>query len=533
MLERGLTWYEWQELYSDKLLTPLSIAFAEVASHNHFVLDRGGKVFKQSAPVIKLPQGATEDDHLALLGLLNSSTACFWMKQVFHNKGATSDTGVLQADPEGFRFEFDGTKLQSFPIPALSSEARTALIAVVQALNAAAASLGPHLVEGFLDHAPEAEGVSRAAQADIARRRAIHLQMVRWQEELDWLTYEIFGLLAPSSRARSLTYFQLPDQMPSLDMDERSYRHLEDESPQIDSLGRARLSETATNPRIALIERPEYKRRWYRPAGAYSDVPLTDDMLQERAVRSWLLDRLESPAYWAEPSFNTCARLADRAQTDRQFMTISEVFKRRADFDVTALVTDLVTSQAVPFLPALRYKESGLRKRARWEETWALQRREDVGEKVGDIPVPPKYASTDFLSGTFWRLRGKLDVPKERFISCPGCERDADPSLVVGWAGWDHLQQAQALAAYYVAMKDVEGWDASRLTPLLAGLLELLPWLVQWHNEADATVGMSMAEYFQRFVDEETRSLGLTLGTIQAWRPEKSTGRKGRKRGGA
>ena len=41
-----------------------------VATHNHFVLDRGGKVFKQTAPVIKLPEGATEDEHLALLGIL-------------------------------------------------------------------------------------------------------------------------------------------------------------------------------------------------------------------------------------------------------------------------------------------------------------------------------------------------------------------------------------------------------------------------------------------------------------------------------
>ncbi len=65
----------------------MSIAFAEVATHNHFVLDRGGKVFKQSAPVIKLPAGASEDDHLGLLGVLNSSTACFWLKQVCHNKG--------------------------------------------------------------------------------------------------------------------------------------------------------------------------------------------------------------------------------------------------------------------------------------------------------------------------------------------------------------------------------------------------------------------------------------------------------------
>ena len=47
--------------------------------------------FSTSAPIIKLPADATEDDHLALLGLLNSSTACFWMKQTFHNKGSTVD----------------------------------------------------------------------------------------------------------------------------------------------------------------------------------------------------------------------------------------------------------------------------------------------------------------------------------------------------------------------------------------------------------------------------------------------------------
>lgn len=43
MLERGLTWYEWQELYPAKLRTPLTITFAFVATHNHFVLDRGGR----------------------------------------------------------------------------------------------------------------------------------------------------------------------------------------------------------------------------------------------------------------------------------------------------------------------------------------------------------------------------------------------------------------------------------------------------------------------------------------------------------
>ena len=68
--ERGLKWWGLREVYKARLDRPLTIAFGEVATHNHFVLDRGGKVFKQTAPVIKLPAGSSEDAHLGLLGLL-------------------------------------------------------------------------------------------------------------------------------------------------------------------------------------------------------------------------------------------------------------------------------------------------------------------------------------------------------------------------------------------------------------------------------------------------------------------------------
>ncbi|WP_371358756.1 DUF7008 domain-containing protein, partial [Salmonella sp. E393-2] len=47
-------------------------------------------------------------------------------------------------------------------------------------------------------------------------------------------------------------------------------------------------------------------------------------------------------------------------------------------------------------------------------------------ERVGDIPLPPQYKSTDFRKPSYWPLRGKLDVPKERFFSLPGCEKDGD-----------------------------------------------------------------------------------------------------------
>ncbi len=86
--DAGGEYFEYSMFYPERHFTPLKLAFAFVATHNHFVLDRGGKVFKQSAPIIKLPEGATEEDHLALLGYLNSSTACFWMKQVFYPKAS-------------------------------------------------------------------------------------------------------------------------------------------------------------------------------------------------------------------------------------------------------------------------------------------------------------------------------------------------------------------------------------------------------------------------------------------------------------
>ncbi|MDQ0846053.1 hypothetical protein QFZ68_005733 [Streptomyces sp. V1I6] len=102
---RGLRWFDHSMFFPKRYRAPLSISFAFVATHNQFVLDRGGKVFKQSAPVIKLPKGSTEDQHLELLGILNSSTACFWLKQVSQAKGGadnSSEEGTVGLPRRGF-----------------------------------------------------------------------------------------------------------------------------------------------------------------------------------------------------------------------------------------------------------------------------------------------------------------------------------------------------------------------------------------------------------------------------------------------
>jgi hypothetical protein len=315
-----------------------------------------------------------------------------------------------------------------------------------------------------------------------------------------------------------------------------------------------RIALIETNRNIGLIEQPEYKRRW-------NTEPWEAQL--ERTLRSWLLDRLESyfdfdgrmndegkPTARIDLALISTARLADVVRQDANFMQVGELYRNDPAFDITPLVAELVEAESVPILPILRYKPSGLRKRREWEQTWDLQRQEDAIDartglsqdspqyltapqarelkrhQIGDIPVPPRYTSGDFVSSTYWRLRGKLDVPKERWISFPHCE-GADGTQVIAWAGYDHLQLARAISAYYVDIQErLGGRDDPRLVPLLACLIELLPWLKQWHNEVDPEFGMQMGDYFEGFIQEEARQMGKTLDQITVWQPPKTTARR-------
>jgi hypothetical protein len=286
------------------------------------------------------------------------------------------------------------------------------------------------------------------------------------------------------------------------------------------------------NRDIGLIERPEYKRRWHTQGW---------QAREHGAKRRWLLDRLEQPGYWPQPRLTTCARLAEAARLDADFMQVAELYAG-ADFDLTRIVVDLVKDESVPYLASYRLKESGLRKRSEWERTWDLQRAEDEidaltavpveqtlyltpdqaaalkGREVGKIPVPPKYSSADFVKASYWRHRGELDVPQERFVSYPGVERENDATPVVGWAGWDHLQRAQALAAWYTEARD-RGTDRDRLVPILAGLWELIPWLRQWHNDVDPTYGERLGDFFASFTMQQAAAIGRTPHDLAEWRP--------------
>ena len=540
--EHGFRWFEYMQFIRERVRSKRLIVFAFVATHNHFVLDRGGKVFKQSAPVIKLTPGASEDDHLAVLGLLNSSTACFWMKQVFHDKGSTVDSqGARQTTVafENFR-EFTGTGLQRFPVP---QGRPTELARKLDDLAKRLQDLTPRA----LLHRWQSRNIKGLFDVCEREWNVIRERMIALQEELDWKCYRLYGLVS-----EDLTYGAEP---PPLRFGWRAFeiamrakmesgklqttwfeRHRAAPLPgphpgwpqDYQDLVLRRMEVIATNQNVALIEQPEYKRRW-------NTEPWADQLA--RALRSWLLDRLESyfdfdgrmnDAGTATArlgmALTSVARLADVARQDPEFHQVGELYRDDPAFDIARLVAELLEAESVPLLPVLRYKPSSLRKRDEWEKTWALQRQEDAidartklpkdhpdylteldaealkKKQVGTIPVPPKYTSADFLKSDYWRLRGKLDVPKERWVSFPYCE-GPDGTLVVAWAGYDHLQLARAISAYFVEFQErLGGHDDPRLVPLQACLIELLPWLKQWHNEIDPEFGVPMGDYFEGFM---------------------------------
>ncbi|MBT2452730.1 BREX-2 system adenine-specific DNA-methyltransferase PglX [Streptomyces sp. ISL-43] len=528
-------WWEWHQLPKDPKAHAWSIPFAFVATHNHFSLDRHGRVFKQSAPMIKLQEGASEEEHLRLVALLNSSTAGFWLKMVSHNKGSTVDAKGARQSTIPFEdfYEFTGTKLQDFPLPpAYPTALGTTLDILAQQLSTTSPSI---LTLETTPTLPALRTVRGTWESTRAR-------MIALQEELDWQVYSLYNLHPEDLR---LSEDADSTDIPELSLGERAFeivlarrvaagqasgewfrRH---ESTPITEIPvhwpapyrevvQKRIDAIESSRAIGMVERPEYKRRWATEGW---------DALQEKALKSWLLARVEDRAHWFDengmPTVTTLSRLTDALSRDEDFVSVVKIYAPRKE--LPAVVAELMADEHVPFLSALRYKPSGLKKREDWEHVWDLQRQEDAAEdepakrKIRDsIPVPPKYTSADFLRSSYWRARGKLDVPKERFVSY-GQTNAATPDLY-GWAGWDHREQAYALDAYIASH---EALTPEELTPFLAGLLELQPWLDQWHDEFDATFGASPAAFFRGDRQMVQGEHGLTDDDLRAWRPAAAT----------
>lgn len=529
-------WWRWHQTSWDKFKTDRFIVYGQIATHNHFAYVRGRLAFKETAPIIKLNEGASDEDHYFLLSCLNSSVICFYLKQRCTGKHM-ADGGEAHATPEYQRFAFNAANIDKSPIPSTLRPERIALTRRLDALGQELTSLQPSQL--FASQTPTRQLLDQTA----ARITIIRAEMIFLQEELDWLNYRAYGILTESEcplHAADTVPLPLGERAFEIDLarkvaaeeEETSWfeRHRSTPITEIPAhwpadyrqVVQRRLDLITSHPHIGLLEKPEHKRRWQSDPW---------DEVVSRGLRDWLCDQLEDRRLWPdEPRLTSAQEIADRFFTRPEVQAAAELYRGNDVFDRVNLVAELLTAESVPYVPALRYSEEGMIKRADWEAVWELQRREDRGEAVGNIPVPPRYARADFQSEVYWSHRGKLDVPKERFISFPGAEREPDQTLVVLWAGYDHAQQARALIEHYQWAKSTAGWDAPRLTPLLVGLDQLIPWIKQWHNDLDPVHGSRLGDVYAEFLAGELQDIGLTVAAARAWRPVRQAGRRGRRR---
>ena len=254
-------------------------------------------MFNRIGPGDQAAAAATEDDHLALLGLLNSSTACFWMKQVFHNKGSSVDQHGAVTNDGHVRelLEFDANQTET-----ASPSSRVAR-PPTSSHDLADASDGQHPAS-VLPAARETCPVTAIAESKMAEVwpksiDPLAAQMISLQEELDWQCYRLYGLIEddltqsrkaakedanesdanlPAAAAASAWAAGLRDRDGSQDGGRRAARRPgssgtastpitelpADWPDDYRKLVERRIELIESDPNIRLIEQPEYKRRW-------------------------------------------------------------------------------------------------------------------------------------------------------------------------------------------------------------------------------------------------------------------------------
>lgn len=216
--EAGREWYEYFCPYEDRHSIQTTLAFPDITTHNHFVLFKQHRLFKDTAPLVLLKH---PKDGTVLAGLLNSSSVLFWLKQVCFNKGAGEDE-------HRDRFEFAGGKVEQLPVPH----------AIAESLQGKPSLLSEHLTElskacwergqrmpsltlkrlfekpgeayhewnsSLPGHVPPNPELGAPFQNEShlrdAYRRAqairerLRTEMIALQEEMDWLVYAAYGLL--------------------------------------------------------------------------------------------------------------------------------------------------------------------------------------------------------------------------------------------------------------------------------------------------------------------------------------------------
>ncbi len=230
---------------------------------------------------------------------------------------------------------------------------------------------------GFFMLQKSVNGLREAIRESSESFHTIRALLVAEQEELDWECYYRYGLidedlsaqvgvapgLLPADRAFAirLAREEAAAEVETTWFDHHNHkfervRDLPIDWPQdYKDLVQRRLDVMETNQYIRLLERPEYKRRW--AGGEPWDAKL------RRALRDWLLDKIESPQLWVNqqgmPQPRSVGELAGELGRDPMFIEALDLWAGHRDAPVAETMMNLLADQAVPYLAAWRYKDSG------------------------------------------------------------------------------------------------------------------------------------------------------------------------------
>lgn len=492
--EHGKQWFEHLEHYGDRIKSKTKIAFANIATHNHFALTTTPALFNSKAPVIVLKK---EWDSLssAIAALLNSSLACYWMKDRFQPRGATS-ANRNHPDPERAAYEISVTGMKQFPL--VETCVRDERLAawgseLVRLSGERQQVLAP---QSWLTNTISSESISRGLDERWHAHDKIRQRQIFVQEEIDWLVYGLCGLTrrllcSPPGGIQMLPRGQraferllghrsfvrqrgalLPPETAECETGSFALPH------EYAATTSEREREISENDFVSKIESYMFKRLW-RDTEDNTPEATFRKQLDTEQIREALTARIEAAASRRDSMF-TANRLAVDLMDNQQIQALAEVYAASKSFDLDALVFSILVAASIPSHPAHTYTDTGIAKRAVWESVWEMQSASDNQGTPMQVPQLPTFSqgsrgqSKDFLRNEYWRLRGTFDVEAERFIAFTEVPGRSGAETLYGWAGWTPVQRLRAILAIDENLEDADVPLADRIG-LLDSAWRLLP----------------------------------------------------------
>jgi len=483
----------------------LSTGFAFISTHNHFALNRGTFVYQRSGYSIWLKDSNRVQDYQLLSAILNTSAVCFYFKRICFNKKPGND-------PVRDNWEFSGTNVSKTPIPRdyiADTPNRRRMLALAEEMIGLAEQLPALTMRKLFEREGEAynswnasldsyvpphpdlpPSFTTAKELREARDWAIELRcdirqrMIFLQEEMDWLAYAMYGLVGKPPLAED--YLSREEfKTARLELGQRAFEQARKgyqgdwpkawhvgaglapaplapaptggrkarpylpgpaaELPELCSnlqrLIRDRMDIIAGNPDIALLEDPLYKRRW---------IPPDYNKEFREALEWWLREMAEHVLEQAGRPL-ALREWAHRLSQEPRILAAIEVYTGTPMFDLQEVLAKVVRAEAVPNRPEDYLKPSGLEKL-----------------RAGRFD----FKQADFTSATYWKIRGKLNIPRERYIKYQEMGT-AGNGAYYGWAGWGPVDRAKALA--YLLQQAMSRGLTDAVPRLRESLSDLLP----------------------------------------------------------